>query len=166
MVLFPGARGTPTRAGDISIDDGNVTEVYVGLTELPVLSGDDNGLLLSDDARLPKGAFIQKVETFVTKETAGTNANFNLGVVNASTMAIVDADGLLAAADGFNSGTDIGATNTYVKVDGAVTTEGGALIGTVLAETMFLCGAYDTAAFSAGILRVRVFWTMAPTYTV
>jgi len=154
-VWFPGATGTEVRAGEFDWDGGHCTEVYVTLSELPVLSSDANGLLLADTASIPAGAFIEKVEVFVSKETAGANANFNLGIVKQSDMSITDADGLLAAADAFNGGTDLGTTTEYV----VGTTEAGALIGTQLTYTSLLCGAYDTGAFSAGVIRVRVFWT-------
>jgi len=153
-VYFPDAADTVTRGGELEFDGFHVSEVYVTLADLPVLSADSNGLLLADNVRIPAGAFIEKVETFVTKETAGTNANFNLGIVKASDMSITDADGLLAAADAFNAGTDLGMTTEYTLG----TTEAGALIGTQLANTSLLCGSYDTGAFTAGVLRVRVYW--------
>ncbi len=160
-VYFPDAAGTPTRGGEFDFDAGHCSEVFITLADLPVLSTDANGLLLADNVRIPAGAFIEKVEVFVTKETAGSNANLNVGIVRADTMAIVDADGILAAADAFNSGTDLGGTTVYTRDAGSVTAEGGALIGTRLTYTSLLCAAYDTAAFTDGVVRVRVFWTPA-----
>lgn len=157
-VYFPNAMDTPTRGGELSILGGHVAEVYCTLADLPVLSSDANGLLLADNVRIPAGAFIEKVEVFVTKEpteASGTDANFNLGIVNATTMAITDADGLLAAADAFHAGTDLGKTTEYV----VGTTEAGALIGTQLAATSLLCAAYDTDPWTGGVIRIRVFWT-------
>jgi hypothetical protein len=155
-VYFPDATGTPTRGGELEFDGQHISEVYCTLADLPVLSADANGLLLADNVRIPGGAFIEKVSVFVTKEptdAAGT-ANFNLGIVNASTMAITDANGLLAAADAFNAGTDLGRTVDYTLG----TTGAGALVGTELASTSLLCAAYDTAAFTGGIIRIRVYW--------
>lgn len=155
-VYFPDAADTPTRGGELEFDGFHVSEVYVTLADLPVLSGDSNGLLLADNVRIPAGAFVEKVEVFVTKEPtdSGGTANFNLGIVKASDMSITDADGLLAAADAFHSGTDLGATVEYVKG----TIEAGALVGTQLANTSLLCAAYDTEAFTGGVIRVRVYW--------
>jgi hypothetical protein len=108
-VYFPGSAAAEVRGGQLSgIGGENATEVYVTLAELPVLSSDANGLLLADTVKLPGGAFITKLETLVVTETAGVNSNLNLGIVNATTMAITDADYLLAAADIENAGTDVG----------------------------------------------------------
>lgn len=160
-VYFPDAAATPTRGGEFEHDGWHISEVYCTLADLPVMSSDSNGLLLADNVRIPAGAFIDRVETFVTKETAGANANFNLGLVKASDYSIIDADGLLAAADDFNSGTDLGGYTVFNRTGGAASTEAGALVGTRLAYTSLLCGSYDTAAFSAGILRIRVHWSVA-----
>lgn len=159
-VYYEDAMGTPTRGGEINAMGGHIAEVMITLADLPVLSSDDNGLLLADNVRIPAGAFIEKVEVFASKETAGTNANLNVGIVKASDLSITDANGILAAADDFNSGTDLGGLVTYNRAAGSVTTEGGALIGTQLANTSLLCAAYDTAAFTAGIVRLRVFWSV------
>lgn len=156
QVWFPGATGTEVRAGHINVGGENAVELFVTLSELPVLSGDSNGLLLADTVALPANAWITRLETLVTKETAGTNANLNLGIVNATTMAITDADYLLAAADVENSGTDLGLETVYRKG----TTEAGVGIGAKLAARSYICGAYDTGAFTDGILRVRVFYSM------
>lgn len=153
---FPNTAGAATRGGELEFDGQHVSEVYVTLADLPVLSSDANGLLLADNVRIPAGAFIEKVDVFVTKEPtdgAGT-ANFNLGIVKASDYSITDANGLLAAADAFNAGTDLGRTVEYTLG----TTEAGALIGTELANTSLLCAAYDTEAFTGGVIRVRVYW--------
>ena len=155
-VYFPDATGTPTRGGELEFDGQHISEVYCTLADLPVLSSDANGLLLADNVRIPAGAFIEKVTVFVTKEPpdAGGTANFNLGIVKASDMSITDANGLLAAADAFNAGTDLGRTTEYTLG----TTEAGALIGTELANTSLLCAAYDTEAFTGGVIRIRVYW--------
>jgi hypothetical protein len=153
---FPGATGTEVRAGHINLAGENAVELFVTLSELPVLSSDANGLLLADTVSLPANAWITRLETLVTKETAGTNANLNLGIVNATTMAITDADYLLAQADVENAGTDLGLETVYRKG----TTEAGAGIGAKLEARSYICGAYDTGAFTGGILRVRVFYSM------
>jgi hypothetical protein len=155
-VFFPGSARTEVRGGHLSLGGENCTELFVTLSELPVLSGDSNGLLLADTVVLPGGAFITKLETLVTTETAGVNANLNLGIVNAVTMAITDADYLLAAADIFNGGTDVGLETVFRKGD----TEAGAGVGAQLSLDSYICGAYDTGAFTTGVLRVRVFWSM------
>ena len=161
---FPDAAGTSSRGGEVKQFASHETKVNVTLSALPVLSSDANGLLLADNARIPAGAFIDKVVVKVLKETAGANANFNLGIVNASTLAITDADGLLAAADAFNGGTDLGSITVYGNAGSSgasQSTEVGALVGTRLAATSLLCGSYDTAAFTDGIVEITVHWTIA-----
>lgn len=162
-VYFPDAAGTPTRGGEVNSFDSHISKVVVTLADLPVLSSDANGLLLADNVRIPAGAFIDKVVVKVLKETAGANANLNVGIVKASDMSITDADGLLAAADAFNGGTDLGGIVTYgnaASSGAAQSTESGALIGTRLANTSLLCGAYDTAAFTSGIVEIQVHWSV------
>jgi hypothetical protein len=154
-VFFPGKANTPVRAGHVKVGGENCVEVLVTLSELPVLSSDANGLLLADTVKIPQDVWVSRLETLVLTETAGVNANLNIGVVNATTMAIFDADYFLAAADIENAGTDVGLETVYRKG----TTEAGTGIGAKTASDYYLCGAYDTAAFTTGVLRVRIFYS-------
>ena len=161
-VRFPAAANTPTRGGSISKSDGNMAEFFITLADLPATSGNSNGLVVADNVRIPAGAFIEKVEVMVTKEPtdASGTANLDLGTCiahgAAGVLTGVDSDGFLAAADLFSAGTDLGTIVTY----DTLTTESGVRIGTVLAADYLVTASYDTAAFTGGVIRVRIFWTV------
>lgn len=133
----------------------HMVEVTVDLDSLPtVASGDEQ--IQSDSVTIPNGAFIEEVEVLVTEETAGTNANLDLGLVDQDRSTEIDFNGLLAAADAFNGGTDLGTITRYT----VGTTEVGALVGTKLTNTGLITASAETADFTAGVLKVRVFYYM------
>lgn len=156
-VQYPRARGTELRGGELATTDGkHVTEVFIDLPSLATAAS-GNEQIVAENVTIPAGAFIEKVEVFVTKETAGVNANLDLGFVKAVDRSTeIDFNGLLAAADAFNGGTDLGTTTEFV----VGTTEAGALIGTQLAYTGLITASADTADFTAGVLRVRIYWSV------
>jgi hypothetical protein len=130
-------------------------EVTVALASLPAF-GTANKQILDPTVMIPNGAFIEQVSVVVTKETTGANANFNLGLVDQDRSTEIDFDGLLAAADAFNGGTDLGTVTDYV----VGTTEAGALIGTKITNTGYLVGWADTADFTAGVIKCRIYYTV------
>lgn len=125
-------------------------EVDLDLTSLPTQAS-GNVQILDSSWHLPAGCFIESLEIFTTKETAGTNANLNIGLVKTDGT-VYDDDGILAAGDDFNGGTDLGTTYTYVKG----TTDAGALVGTKLAYNGYLCAQPDTADFTAGVIKILI----------
>lgn len=153
---FGTAEGKVTRGGEVDFDGRHMTRVVIDLTTLNVYSGSDE-MIVADNVAIPAGALIEQVDVLVLKETAGVNANLDLGFVKASDRSTeIDFNGLLAAADAFNGGTDLGTLTTYV----VGTTEAGALIGTRLAYTGLVTASADTADFSAGIIEVRIYWSV------
>lgn len=132
-----------------------VTEADI---DLATVAASTTPYILSPTVSIPNGAFIQSVTVEVLVETAGVNANLDIGLIDQDCATEIDFDGILAAADAFNGGTDIGTYTNYVRDSGGLTTEGGALLGTVLTNTGLLTARYDTAAFTAGRLRIRILW--------
>lgn len=161
-VYFGKGEALETRGGELQLTGGNhVTEVIINLATLAtVASGDEQ--IVADNVLIPNGAFIEKVEVFVSKETTGVNANLDLGLVDQDRSTELDFNGFLAAADAFNAGTDLGTVTEYV----VGTTEAGALIGTRLTNTGIITASAETADFTAGVLRVRVFWWVPVTADV
>lgn len=101
---------------------------------------------------LPSGLTISEVE--IVTETAGTSggsATLNLGLIRQDQSTTYDADGLVAALA--LTSYDAAGETTVLRVG---STGAGALIGTTLANTGYLVADYDTAAFTAGRIRVRV----------
>lgn len=165
-VPFPGSAGTVIRGGERDFDGRHETFVVIDLTKLPTQASGNQQIVL-ENVYFPVGAFIENVEVVVLKETTGASANLDLGFVKSDKTTELDFNGLLAAADAFNGGTDIGGVFKYAITDGTLTTEGGALIGTKLAYNGLLTANAETADFTAGIVEVRVHWfiPLAADYT-
>jgi hypothetical protein len=131
------------------------TEFSLRLANLATVAS-TNEMIIGDTVTIPSGALIEEIEVIVTEETAGVNANLDLGLVDQDRSTELDFNGLLAAADAFNGGTDLGTVTRYV----VGTTEAGALVGTVLANTGLVTASADTADFTAGVLLIRIFWSV------
>lgn len=103
---------------------------------------------------LPEGARIEKVTIVTdTAATSGGSAVLNIGLVRRDRTTAIDAQALVAAAAlaTFNA-----AGETVVLTAGA--TGAGTLIGTTLSNSGIVTVDYDTAAFTAGKIRVSVEW--------
>lgn len=139
-----------TRSGEQqSLDGTRVFETIIDLANL----GSSSALL--EDTRttvIPSGLRIDEIQVInETAATSGGSATLNLGLVRQDTTTTYDADGLLAVAPlaDYNAA---GETISYkIGVTGV-----GALVGTTLANAGFLVADYDTAAFTAGRLLVRI----------
>lgn len=149
---------------DLAGGNEHVTHAVV---DLAVVAASTSPYILSPTVSIPNGAYIRMVDVIPTVETAGSNANLDFGLVDQDCATELDFNGLLAAADIFNAGTDLGKVFTYYPatqdsagVAVSATTEGGALLGTILTNTGLLCMNYDTAAFTAGRLSIKVYWSM------
>ena len=131
-----------------------MAEIVIDLDSLPTVAS-GNVQIQSDTVTIPAGAIIEEVEVIVTEETAGTNANLDVGLVDQDRSTEIDFNGLLAAADAFNAGTDLGTITRYT----VGTTEAGALIGTRLTNTGLITANAETADWTAGVVKVRVFYS-------
>lgn len=133
-------------------NDGPYHVVEVTIHDMTTLA--DTTAILDDVTFVPKGARIEKVELVTeTACTSGGSAVLNVGLIRRDRSTAIDVDGLIAAAalSTFNS-----AGETLDLVVGA--TGAGALIGTTLANNGYLCAEYDTAAFTAGKVVIRVYY--------
>jgi hypothetical protein len=144
-----------TRAGEFQMSDGtHVTEVIIDLATLPTAAS-GNEQIVADNVCIPNGAFIEKVEVLVLEEPVTSGSpNLDLGLVDQDRTTEIDFNGLLAAADAFETGTDLGVVVTYYTD----TTESGALVGTQITNTGLITASPDTADWTDGTLRVRIFW--------
>ena len=134
----------------------HVVEVVIDLAALPTAAS-GNEQIQSETVTIPNGAFIEKVEILVTEEpTTSGSPNLDLGLVDQDRSTELDFNGLLAAADAFETGTDLGARVEYVKG----TTEAGALIGTVLTNTGLITASADTADWTDGVVKARIYYSM------
>lgn len=155
-------QATPRRAGEYQEAGSgrHVTEVVIDLLALSTRapSAGTDEVIVADNVSIPVGAWIEEIRVFVTKETAGANATLDLGLVDFNDRTTeIDFDGLLTNYATINDGTDLGELTTLVKG----TTGAGALVGTRLAKTGLLTASVDTADFTAGVVRIAVYWSFS-----
>ncbi len=160
MVWFGTSEATKGTGGQFSTAMGNLHLTEFKDVALATVAASTSPYILDDNVLIPNGARIEKVVVIVTTETAGANANLDLGLVDQDRSTQIDFNGLLAAADIFNAGTDVDGIYVYEPLgQSAATTEAGALLGTVLTNTGLVTANYDTAAFSAGVVTIRIYWS-------
>lgn len=156
VVLYGTREATSAVAGEyLSVGPRRHVEVTIELASLPTVAS-GNVQIQDPTVTIPNGAFIEQVDVIVTKETTGTNANLDLGLVDQDCTTEIDFNGLLAAADDFNSGTDLGRFTQF----NLGTTEVGALVGTKLTNTGLIVANAETADWTAGVLKVRIYYYM------
>lgn len=158
LVNFGTNRARAQRGGEYSMlaDGRHCVEVTINLATLPTAaSGDEQ--IVADNVYIPNGAFIEQVDVLVTKEpTTSGSPNLDLGLVDQDRSTEIDFNGLIAAGDGWETGTDLGTLFTYVKG----TTEAGALIGTKITNTGLITASADTADWTAGVIKCRIYYSM------
>jgi hypothetical protein len=142
--------GQSGRAGEYNtFGPQTVYEFAINLADLTSASA-----ILDYNTTFDKGLLIEKVEVQTVVAVTGTNAALNLGLIRLDDTTTYDVDGLgKAAALTQTAMADVGNVLTYV--DG--TSNAGDFVGTILANAGRLVGDYDTAAFTAGRVVVRVY---------
>lgn len=138
-------------AGEYELD-GTYHVVEVTIHDMTALG---TAAAIQDDVTfIPKNARIEKLELVTeTACTSGGSATLNVGLIRRDRSTELDYDGLISAGAlaTFNAA---GETVTYT----AGTTAAGALVGTTLSNSGYLTADYDTAAFTAGKVVIRVFY--------
>ncbi len=103
---------------------------------------------------IPKNARIEKIEVITqTAVTSGGSATLNVGLIRTDITTELDYDGFVAALAiaSFNA---VGETVSIT----AGATSAGALLGTTLSNNGYITIDYDTAAFTAGAIRIRIYY--------
>ena len=131
------------------------TEVKMTLvTDAPVASaivGTASGQL---GTIIPGGVRIEAVEVITeTAVTSGGSATLDVGLVRLDRTTAIDIDGLVAAL----AIASFNAAGERVYLTNGVTGF-GALVGTTTAFPGYIVSNYNTAAFTAGKVVVRVYW--------
>lgn len=158
LVKFGTDRARASRGGEYSrlVDGQHCATVIIDLATLPTAAS-GNEQIVADDVTIPNGAFITKVRVTVLEEpTTSGSPNLDLGLVDQDRSTEIDFNGLLAAADAFETGTDLGAIVEYVKG----TTEAGALVGTQITNTGLITASADTADWTDGTVKVDIEYYM------
>lgn len=149
-VKFGTEEATVANVGNYNVS-GPENMIELKITDMTALGTSaaiqDAGLVV------PKNAFIQKVEVIVDTACTGTNAALNVGLIRTDRSTELDYDGLIAAGA---VATLAAAGNIVEYTQGS--TGHGALIGTTLANNGYLTADYDTAAFTAGAITIRVWY--------
>lgn len=145
-----GVEQTVTAAGGEYVTTAALREVEfkITLTALGTASAIVTG---ADNIFIPAGVRVEEVEIVVDTAATGTGAVLNIGLVRTDRTTAIDADGLVAALA--LTALDAAGEKTVLRVG---STGAGALIGTTLANVGHLVADYDTAAFTAGVITVRV----------
>ena len=133
-------------------DDYQMVSVEVDLTTLAATAG-----ILDDNVWVPANARIDKVEVIVetAADSAGDAAVLNVGLIRKDRSTEIDYDGLVAAMvqgniDAAGETQEVVIGHTYVGAD----------VGTTTANAGYITADYDTAAFTAGVVLIRVFYRM------
>lgn len=136
--------------------DGPLHMVEVKIPDMTKITATDGSYILDDAFRIGKGWRIQTVEVITDTACTGTGAVLNVGIIRSDRSTEEDFNGFLAAL-AQTSLTPAGKTLTLHTGD----TSAGALLGTNLASTAasgYLVADYDTAAFTAGAIRIRIYY--------
>lgn len=107
--------------------------------------------------KVGKGIVVEKVEVVAdVAATSGGSATLDIGLLSTDGTTVNDDDGLVAALPLANINV-VGETNTLT----AGVSLAGALVGTTLSSAdgyMHITASYNTAAFTAGNVKLRLYW--------
>lgn len=151
LLIKYGPSESTGRAGEYRTQASErVIEFALNLVDVGVTNG---GTFIDDNVQVPKGALIKRVEVETVTAVTGASATLNFGLSRTDRTTELDYDGLGKAA---------ALTTTAMATKGTIltfitgTSNAGALIGTALANNGILVADYDTAAFTAGRINVRI----------
>lgn len=150
-----GTEQTVPMAGGEYVTTGALREVEfkIALTSLGTSSAIITGTTYSaDNIFIPSGVRIEEVEIVVdTAATSGGAAALNIGLVQTDRTTAINATGLVAALA--LTSIDAAGEKTVLRPG---STGAGALIGTTTSNVGYIVADYDTAAYTAGVITVRV----------
>lgn len=153
-VKFHKEIGVAGRGGFVAAGDNGLHNVQIRITATDLGTA---AAIMDDHVVIPAGAVIEEVEVISeTACTSGGSAVLNIGLIRQDRSTTYDVDGLVAAL-ALSTINAAGEKNVLrVGSSGA-----GALVGTTLANAGLITADYDTAAFTAGVLVVRIKYSRA-----
>lgn len=151
LVKYGTEEATPSTAGHyVTTGPQRMAEFDVTLTGLA-----DAAAIADDYIVLPEGALIEKIDVVVkTAATSGGSAVLDVGIIDLDRSSNGDDDALIAAL----ALTSIDAIGDVVELIQGGTSH-GASVGTVLTGPVLVTASYDTAAFTAGVVSIRIFYS-------
>jgi hypothetical protein len=128
---------------------GDAVELVVDI-DLTTLADASATVGFVDEHELPEGAIIRSAKMIVLTAAAGATAVLDVGVIDASADSSGTSD---------DDGLDAAVAVAALTPAGTEITCDGALINTVLDAHYKIAASYDTAAFTAGKVRLIVEYT-------
>lgn len=156
MVLFGTDRARASRGGEFStlIEGKHCVEATIALASLPTVAS-GNVQIISDNVNIPNGAIVEQVDLFVSKVMVNSGSGtLDIGLVDQDRSTEIDFDGLVSAI----AKTALDGLGEYTKIV-LGSTSVGALVGTKITNTGLLVAKASTSDFTAGVVRVRVWFT-------
>lgn len=127
-----------------------MSEINLDLTTLA-----STDTILDYTTYLPKDAFIEKVEIETkTSSTSGGSATLSVGLYKSDGTTAISATGLVSAL----ALATIGNAGTLTTLT-LGSTSAGAKIGSTPGFPAYFSAKYGTAAFTAGVVAIRVYWS-------
>jgi hypothetical protein len=148
FVKFGTREATPSKVGDVkTFGPLQTLELTLTMTELT-----DTNAIISDAAKLPKNVLIQSIELLPTVAiTSGGSAVLDIGLIDNDRSSNHDDDALIAA-HAIASHNAVGEwTNIILGGTGA-----GVQFGVVTTKNTYITAGFDTAAYTAGKLKIRI----------
>lgn len=142
-------KATPTTGGEY-VTTGQLREIQFDLT-LSTLTTSPAIPNVVDTTFVPKNVRIEEVELVVTTAATGATAVLNIGLMSTDRSTVVAAGGFVNALA--LTAIDAAGEKTVLRVG---STGAGTLIGTTIANPGHICADFDTAAFTAGVISVRI----------
>jgi hypothetical protein len=152
LVKFGRTQGTATVAGEYRTT-GPQRMVEVSIDNMTTLGTTET--ILSDVVVIPKSHRIEKIEIVTTTAvTSGGSATLDIGLIRTDRTTAYDDDGFVAALAlaSFNAAGETAVLTNSV-------TGAGALVGTTLANNGYITASYNTAAFTAGAIKIRIYYS-------
>lgn len=147
-----GTEKTTAQVGGEPRNNGEVREIDVRL-DLTTLLVTNGGVIVSDTIFFPTGVRVEEIAVITETAATGATATLNLGLIAGDRTTEIDFNGFLAAYP--LASMDVAGEKNTVTIG---STGAGALIGTTTSHTTgaYICADYDTAAFTAGVVRLRI----------
>lgn len=145
------SKTTPAVAGEFKTFGAlHQVEIKLDLTTLGTAPA-----IVDDGEIFPSGARIERVDIVTETVAVGSGAVLNIGLIKLDRTTAIDADGFIAVLP--TTSMDLAGETT---VNSAGTTYAGSSIGLTTAFPGYITADYDTAAFTAGVIRVRIFYSV------
>lgn len=149
-IRFAAEEGTSSvKGGEVNVNDlVRQTDIILDLTKITSTDTVQHYTL-----NIPKTARIDRIDYVVeTAATSGGAATLDVGFAKEDRTTELDFNGIIAALPV----ASMTANKVLTLYPG--TAPAGALVGTVLSDSGWFTARYNTAAFTAGVLRVRIYW--------